>query len=312
MKFYPADWRADPALRMCGLAARGLWIEMLALMHEASPRGSLLVNGKTVSPRQLAVLAGCTEAEIESSLKELSEAGVFSVRRNGILYSRRMERDEIKASKLRANGKLGGNPSLRKQTIIEPLDNQGDITTEARSQIPESEEEKRETDVSLQESEKIDLHPVEKARKQTKAEEAAARRAEKDRLTIEATADFDAFWPTYAKGPRNKALPAYVRARLDGATAEGIVESVKAWRRTRAERYMPDTHRFFTDDYHKTEPLPGGASPPQTPKPQSASSRMFSSLQGRAAERQAREGTQDENPSLQRLIDAPPHPGTDR
>ena len=45
MKFYPADWRAEPSLRFTSLAARGLWIEMLALMHEATPRGSLLVKG---------------------------------------------------------------------------------------------------------------------------------------------------------------------------------------------------------------------------------------------------------------------------
>jgi hypothetical protein len=58
MKFYPSDWRADPALRMCSIAARGLWIEMICLMHEAAPRGSLRVNGQAVSEGQLAALAG--------------------------------------------------------------------------------------------------------------------------------------------------------------------------------------------------------------------------------------------------------------
>ena len=48
-KFYPSDWRADPALRMCSIAARGLWMEMLCVMHEATPRGSLLINGKRVA-----------------------------------------------------------------------------------------------------------------------------------------------------------------------------------------------------------------------------------------------------------------------
>jgi hypothetical protein len=45
MKFYPSDWRSDPMLRLCSLAARGLWMEMMCLMHEAEPYGSLLVNG---------------------------------------------------------------------------------------------------------------------------------------------------------------------------------------------------------------------------------------------------------------------------
>lgn len=46
MKFYPADWRADPGLRMCsGCCARGMWMEMLCLMHEAMPRGFLKLAG---------------------------------------------------------------------------------------------------------------------------------------------------------------------------------------------------------------------------------------------------------------------------
>jgi hypothetical protein len=60
MKFYPADWRADPALRMCSLAARGLWMEILSIMHEADPRGSLLINGNTIGAKQLASLCGAT------------------------------------------------------------------------------------------------------------------------------------------------------------------------------------------------------------------------------------------------------------
>ena len=43
MKFYTADWRSDPALRMCSMAARGLWVEMICLMHEATPYGQLLI-----------------------------------------------------------------------------------------------------------------------------------------------------------------------------------------------------------------------------------------------------------------------------
>lgn len=139
MKFYPADWRADPALRMCSLAARGLWMEMLAIMHEATPRGDLLVNGRPVTPAQLASLSGCPVVEIDEALSELGNAGVFSVRRNGVIYSRRMERDEIKSRKNRANGKMGGNPSLGKQREKTGSDNPPDKAQkpEARSQIPE-------------------------------------------------------------------------------------------------------------------------------------------------------------------------------
>ena len=113
LKFFPSDWRADPALRMCSLAARGLWIEMLCLMHEARPHGSLLVNGKPVTAAQLANLVGAGVAEVEGFLAELEEAGVFSRDADGALYSRRMRRDEERAAANRVNGRAGGNPSLK-------------------------------------------------------------------------------------------------------------------------------------------------------------------------------------------------------
>lgn len=111
LKFYPTDWRADPALRMCSLAARGLWMEMLCIMHEASPYGSLRVNGRTVTDRQLSALAG---GEVGELLAELEDAGVFSREDDGTIYSRRMQRDAEKAARDKANGKEGGNPSLKR------------------------------------------------------------------------------------------------------------------------------------------------------------------------------------------------------
>ena len=113
MKFYPSDWRSDPSLRMCSLAARGLWMEMIALMHEANPRGSLLVNGKPVTTRQLASLCGCTEPQATTLLTELREAGVYSVDDQGTVYSRRIRRDEKRAAEDKANGAKGGNPTLK-------------------------------------------------------------------------------------------------------------------------------------------------------------------------------------------------------
>jgi hypothetical protein len=112
MKFYPSDWRADPALRMCSLAARGLWIEMLSLMHQADPRGSLLINGNTIDTKQLANLCGTSPRETIALLNELEAAGVFSRAVDGTIFSRRMKRDDEKAEKDKANGKLGGNPRL--------------------------------------------------------------------------------------------------------------------------------------------------------------------------------------------------------
>ena len=125
-KFYPTDWRSDPALRMCSLAARGLWIEMIALMHEAVPYGHLLVSGRSPTETQLAVLAGTTPDQIPELLGELDAAGVFSRTKEGVIYSRKMTRLAKKSAIARKNGKNGGNPTLGKHAENKPLVNPED------------------------------------------------------------------------------------------------------------------------------------------------------------------------------------------
>ncbi|MGZ2484309.1 hypothetical protein ACVITL_002832 [Rhizobium pisi] len=126
LKFYPLDWRGDPKLRMCSMAARGLWIELLALMHEATPYGHLLVTGKSPTDAQIAVLAGAPSDQVTELLGELESSGVFSRTKDGVIYSRRMIRDEKKSAVARKNGGRGGNPSLSKGKGNSPPDNQPD------------------------------------------------------------------------------------------------------------------------------------------------------------------------------------------
>lgn len=145
MKFYPSDWRADPLLRMCSIGARGLWMEMIGLMHEAEPYGHLLISGRAPTDAQLAVLTGTPTDQLPALIGELEEAGVFSRTQKGVIYSRRMTRDEKKAKTAKKNGKSGGNPSLCYEREITASDNQqvkasvkgGDKAQkpEARSQI---------------------------------------------------------------------------------------------------------------------------------------------------------------------------------
>lgn len=101
MKFYPRDWRGDQALRAVSLAARGLWMECLMLMHEAKPYGHLVVGREPPTDDVLARLAGCSPVEIQPLLAELESANVYSRTNNGIIYSRRMTSDKRKADKCR-------------------------------------------------------------------------------------------------------------------------------------------------------------------------------------------------------------------
>src|SRR6185437_10453388 len=120
LKFYPADWQADQALRSVGLEARGLWLECMCIMHRAEPYGHLVVNGRPVTDTQLAVLAGTQPDRVPALMAELATAGVFSRNRAGVVYSRRMTRDE-KQSKDGGTGKITGKrvPGSRRHQAVE-------------------------------------------------------------------------------------------------------------------------------------------------------------------------------------------------
>lgn len=113
-KFFPSDWRADQALRMCSVAARGLWLELMCIMHEAEPYGHLVVNGHPVTDTQIASLTGVPLVEVEALLIELESAGVFSRNRNRVIYSRRMTRDERKRKDGRKSAETGTLPTSRR------------------------------------------------------------------------------------------------------------------------------------------------------------------------------------------------------
>lgn len=111
-QFYPADWLTDLALRSCSVAARGLWIDMLCLMHDGRPYGHLTVGKKILVEADVVRIAGVSVEAIEPLLAELEGAEVFSRKPSGVIFSRRMVRDEAIRSRRASGGKLGGNPAL--------------------------------------------------------------------------------------------------------------------------------------------------------------------------------------------------------
>jgi hypothetical protein len=146
-KFYPADWNGDELLPMCSLAARGLLIELLCVMHRATPYGHLLINGKTPSDAELARLVRATSpAELKRLLAELLDRGVLSRTYDAVIYSRRMVRKAQQRAVGQETGRQGGNPKLKPQSLTPTLNPNpkgqpltgGDNTQkpEARSQNP--------------------------------------------------------------------------------------------------------------------------------------------------------------------------------
>ena len=129
-QFYPADWRKDPALSACSLAARGLWIELMCIAHEGDNYGHLSINGKPMTTQQVARMVGESPTTVVKLMTELEDANVFSRSEDGSIYSRRMVRDE-RIRNVRADaGRLGGNPNLLKQKDKQIKKQEGEQTAE--------------------------------------------------------------------------------------------------------------------------------------------------------------------------------------
>ena len=111
-QFYPADWLRDTALRTCSVGARGLWIDMICFMHEGTPYGHLKVGNKVILSSNLARMVGETIDTVDEWLDELKQAGVYETTEEGVIYSRRMIRDENLRQIRAAGGVKGGNPAL--------------------------------------------------------------------------------------------------------------------------------------------------------------------------------------------------------
>lgn len=115
-QFYPADWRKDPAVQSLSYFDRGVWLEILCLMHESEQRGKLLLNGKKMPDDALARLLGLDKQILTKTLNTLLEYGVASIdEATGALFSRRMVRDEEIRQIRTIAGKKGGNPNLVNQ-----------------------------------------------------------------------------------------------------------------------------------------------------------------------------------------------------
>lgn len=113
IKFFPGDWMKDP-VSSCSLAAQGLWLRMMILAHDSAHYGFLGSTGKPLPNDQIAKRCGCSLEEFLSLLTELEAAGVPERTPKGVIYSRRMVKDYKVIAQAKKNGRLGGNPRLKK------------------------------------------------------------------------------------------------------------------------------------------------------------------------------------------------------
>lgn len=112
-QWYPGDHRRDVAVQTCSYEARSLWREMLDLMHDGLPYGHLTAGGCPITEPELARIVGISRLRAKKYIHELESRQVFSRTDGGVIYSRRMVRDNELSVLRKTVGKRGGNPALR-------------------------------------------------------------------------------------------------------------------------------------------------------------------------------------------------------
>lgn len=127
-QFYPADWRGNTKLRLATMADRGLWLEVMCLLHDSDEYGILRCDLDRIaaavpchvnSLRTLVsqrIMKGApagdqSEAVIYVDSKRQSHT-VLPPQPGPIWFSSRMLVDEFRSQQNKANGGKGGNPAL--------------------------------------------------------------------------------------------------------------------------------------------------------------------------------------------------------
>lgn len=124
-QFYPGDWLRD-SVAGCSLAAQGLWLRMLFVMHDGTPYGHLAKHGKPIPLHVLFAMAGTTEEQAAPLLAELDALGVFDRTADGIIFSRRMVRDQRARDQARA--RKAAERERERGVTLESRSCHGDVT----------------------------------------------------------------------------------------------------------------------------------------------------------------------------------------
>jgi len=117
LQFYTGDWRKDPCVQALDHEHKGVWIDLLCILNETEDRGRLVLPSGTPMPdRAIARNLGIDEAKWKQIRSTLLALGVASEDEDGVLYNRRIVRDEAVREARRRSGALGGKASGRKRT----------------------------------------------------------------------------------------------------------------------------------------------------------------------------------------------------
>lgn len=160
-QFYPGDWIKDPELSICSATARGVWIDVLCLAWECTPRGYLISNGKAWTLEQAAYAIRGDWQENLAGLKELLKNGVLKQTKRGLFFSQKLTKIDGQRAEWRAKNRL--NYLKRRE---ESLARHSPVTTPSSSSSSSSiqREEKRRTSSAKSALDSTPLFPRSKSK----------------------------------------------------------------------------------------------------------------------------------------------------
>lgn len=133
-QWYPGDFRRDTGLQACTFYAQSVWRTMLDLMHDGEPYGHFTAGGVPITPEQFARMIGEPRGRVRDAFEQLEQRNVFSRTEAGVIYSRRMVRDED----IRQKRAAGGPKSLRHPNVPKPKAERTDERISLPPSLPES------------------------------------------------------------------------------------------------------------------------------------------------------------------------------
>lgn len=245
---------------------------MLDLMHDSPRRGFLqLANGQPMSEEQLANAAGVQVNEARQLVLELENSGVFSRTKTGIIFNRKMVRDDSKRRKCRAAGKKGGNPTLKGKlnrmaygSLVREIDclSLSDLpNTQIQKNVPKEHippsvpEEQRSPAALPQANNMLFEHSPAEQLKLKKAQERMDAKAEKKRLErLAAAAVQDRIDELYSLYPK-KTNPRDAKSAIHQALKRAPFDEIKAgllkyvdFRRGQDSQFTKGTAAWFRGD----------------------------------------------------------------
>jgi hypothetical protein len=111
-QMYPKDWNEDAALKMCSLAAQGLWIRLINTSYDMPVKGVFRFNKEPLKAQEILIMLPGNMRSKKNAFSELIKWGVIKQMDDNSFYCKRLYKDMRLREIRKEAGSKGGNPNL--------------------------------------------------------------------------------------------------------------------------------------------------------------------------------------------------------